>query len=44
LILKMEATYSSKTSVYFQWTTWCYSPEDGTLHNHCSDNLKSYDI
>jgi hypothetical protein len=28
---KMEATCFSKTSVDFQWTTWHYIPEDGTL-------------
>jgi hypothetical protein len=40
--LKMEAIYSSETSVYFQRTTWCYIPEDRTLHNHSCENLKSY--
>jgi hypothetical protein len=30
--LKMEATYSSETSVDFQWTTLRYVPEDRTLH------------
>jgi hypothetical protein len=29
--LKMEAICSSKTSVDFQQTTWCYIPEDSTL-------------
>jgi hypothetical protein len=33
---------SSETSVDFQQTTWCYIPEDRTLHNHCCENLKSY--
>jgi hypothetical protein len=28
----MEALCSSETSVDFQWTTWHYIPEDGTLH------------
>jgi hypothetical protein len=32
--LKMEATCSSETSVYFQWATQCYLPEDRTLHNY----------
>jgi hypothetical protein len=41
LTLKMEATFSSKTSVDFRRTTWCYIPEDRTLHNHCCENLKS---
>jgi hypothetical protein len=29
--LKMEAIYSSETSVDTQRTTWRYIPEDGTL-------------
>jgi hypothetical protein len=29
--MKMEATYSSETSVDFQWTTQRYFPEDRTL-------------
>jgi hypothetical protein len=29
-------------SVDTQQTTWRYIPEDGTLHNHCCENLKSY--
>jgi hypothetical protein len=32
--LKTEAICSSETSVDFQQTTWCYIPEDSTLHNH----------
>jgi hypothetical protein len=36
--LKMEARFSSETSGGFQWTTWCYIPENRTqtlqiLHN-----------
>jgi hypothetical protein len=31
--LKMEATYSSETSVDFRRTTWRYIPEDRTLQN-----------
>jgi hypothetical protein len=31
--LKMEATYSSETSVDFQWTTQHYIPKDRVLHN-----------
>jgi hypothetical protein len=38
----MEVTCSSETSVDFQGTTQCYIPEDGTLRNHCCENLKSY--
>jgi hypothetical protein len=30
--LKMETTCSSKTSADFQWTTWCYIPNDRTLN------------
>jgi hypothetical protein len=33
---------SSEASVDFQHTTRCYNPEDGTLHNHHCENLKSY--
>jgi hypothetical protein len=40
--LKTEATCSSRTSNDFQWTTWCYIPEDGTLQNHLFEKLKSY--
>jgi hypothetical protein len=40
--LKMEAICSSETSVDFQRTTQRYIPEDGTLHNHRCENLKSY--
>jgi hypothetical protein len=40
--LKMKATCSSETSVDFQGTTWRYTPEDITLHNHSSENLSSY--
>jgi hypothetical protein len=39
---KMEAIYSSETSVDFQRTTWRYIQEDCTLHNHGCENLKSY--
>jgi hypothetical protein len=39
---EMEATCSSETVVDFQRTTWCYIPEDRNLHNHRSENLKSY--
>jgi hypothetical protein len=39
---KMEATCSSETSVDFQPTTWRYTPEYRTLHNHNSKKLKYY--
>jgi hypothetical protein len=32
---------SSETSVLTR-ATWHYIPEDGTLHSHCCENLKSY--
>jgi hypothetical protein len=38
----MEITYSPETSVDFQRATRRYIAEDRTLHNHRSDNLKSY--
>jgi hypothetical protein len=38
----MEAICSSDTSVGIQRTTRRYIPEDGTLHNHYRENLKSY--
>jgi hypothetical protein len=38
----MEAIRSSETSVDTQQTTWRYIPEDGTLHNHHCEYLKSY--
>jgi hypothetical protein len=41
--LKMEAC-SSETSVDFQLTTPRYIPDDRTLHNHCSENLKSHNF
>jgi hypothetical protein len=40
--LKMETTCSSETSVDFKQTIRRYIPEDSTLHNHRSENLKSY--
>jgi hypothetical protein len=40
--LKMEAIYSSETSVATQQTTRSYIPEVDTLHNHRCENLKSY--
>jgi hypothetical protein len=40
----MEATYSFETSFDFHPTTQRYMPEDRILHNHCCENLKSYNI
>jgi hypothetical protein len=40
--LKMEAISSSETSVETQRTTRRHIPEDDTLQNHRSENLKSY--
>jgi hypothetical protein len=40
--LKMEAKYSSETSVEFQLTARRYIPEYSTPHNHRCENLKSY--
>jgi hypothetical protein len=42
--LKMEAICSSETSVDSQWTIWRYIPEDGTIHKHRCENLKSYRV
>jgi hypothetical protein len=42
--LKMKAICSSETPVDTQRTTRRYIPEDGTLHNHRCENLKSYMI
>jgi hypothetical protein len=42
LTLKMETRCSPETSVDTQRTTQRYIPEDGTLHNHRCENLKSY--
>jgi hypothetical protein len=39
---KVEAICSSATSIVFQRTTRRYITEDGTLHSHCCENLKSY--
>jgi hypothetical protein len=41
LHLKMEAMRSSETSVHTR-STWRHIPEDGILHSHCRENLKSY--
>jgi hypothetical protein len=42
--LKREVIYLSESSVEFQRAARFYIPEDSTLHNHCSQNLKSYII
>jgi hypothetical protein len=39
--LKMEAIRSSETSVHTR-TKWCHIPENGILHSHRRENLKSY--
>jgi hypothetical protein len=38
----MEEICSSETTVDTQRTTRRYIPEDGTLHNHRCENLRSY--
>jgi hypothetical protein len=43
-IFKMEATCSSETTAVFQGATYRYILENKTLHNRCSENLKSYFI
>jgi hypothetical protein len=42
--LKMEAIRSSETSVHFRRSTRRHIPEDGILHSHHCENLKSYKI
>jgi hypothetical protein len=42
--LKMEAISPSETPVDYQRTTRRYIPEDGTLHNHRCENLRSYKV
>jgi hypothetical protein len=41
-ILKMEAIRSSETSVQSTTSTRRHTPEDGFLHSHRRENLKSY--
>jgi hypothetical protein len=38
--LKMEAKYSSETSVHLQETEWRYDSEDTAFHNHRCEHLK----
>jgi hypothetical protein len=40
--LKMEAIRSSETSVQSTTSTRRHNPEDGILHSHRRENLKSY--
>jgi hypothetical protein len=40
--LKMEAIQSSETSVQSTTSTRRHTPEDGILHSHRRENLKSY--
>jgi hypothetical protein len=40
--LKMEAIFSSETSLNFQRNIQRYIPEGSTLHNHRCENLRSY--
>jgi hypothetical protein len=40
-ILKVEPVCSSEMSVDPHQTTWCYIPEDRSLHNHHLKSLKS---
>jgi hypothetical protein len=42
--LKIEATCSSETSVYFQRTTRRYITEDRILHKHRCENVQSYTV
>jgi hypothetical protein len=39
---RMEGICYCETSAGYQQNTLHYIPEDGTVHNHHSDNLKSY--
>jgi hypothetical protein len=39
--LKVEAIHSSETSVHAR-SSWRHIPEDGILHSHRCENLKSY--
>jgi hypothetical protein len=39
--LKIEAVLSSETLLYLYRNTWRFIPEDGSLHGHHCENLKS---
>jgi hypothetical protein len=41
IALMMEAVATSKTSVNSYQSAWRYNPEDGHLHTHRRENLKS---
>jgi hypothetical protein len=41
IALMMEAARTFETLVNFYQTTWRCNPEDGHLHTHCCENLKS---
>jgi hypothetical protein len=42
--LKIETIIAPEISVDFQWNTWRYITQDGTLHNLWCQNLKSYKL
>jgi hypothetical protein len=39
----MEAASTSEMSVHFYQATW-HNPEDGHIHTHCCENLKSHTV
>jgi hypothetical protein len=44
IALKMEAVRTSETLVNLYQFTRRYNPEDGHLHTHRRENLKSYSV